>query len=149
MAEIELSVFTKQCLSRRIEDIDTLRREAKAWADTRNVTVNFPAFFPPSGPSTQSLHLNQPHGAWPMTQARNQQSKRKRRSREDWQALIRRFDLEQGSVTAFCIRESISEASFYRWRGLLASGAPQRKPPPRPSEFLDLGGGLMLHLVRG
>jgi DDE superfamily endonuclease len=36
MAEIELSVFTKQCLTRRIPDIDTLRREAKAWAKRRN-----------------------------------------------------------------------------------------------------------------
>jgi predicted AAA+ superfamily ATPase len=36
VAEIELSVFTKQCLSRRIENIDTLRREAKAWAEARN-----------------------------------------------------------------------------------------------------------------
>lgn len=36
VAEIELSVFTKQCLARRIDDIDTLRREAKAWADARN-----------------------------------------------------------------------------------------------------------------
>ena len=31
MAEIELSVFTKQCLARRIADIETLRKEAKAW----------------------------------------------------------------------------------------------------------------------
>ncbi len=36
MAEIELSVFTKQCLTRRIADIETLRREAKAWARRRN-----------------------------------------------------------------------------------------------------------------
>lgn len=36
VAEIELSVFTKQCLSRRIDDIETLRHEAKAWADARN-----------------------------------------------------------------------------------------------------------------
>lgn len=36
VAEIELSVFTKQCLARRIDNIDTLRREAKAWADDRN-----------------------------------------------------------------------------------------------------------------
>ena len=36
IAEIELSVFTKQCLDRRIDDIDILRREAKAWADRRN-----------------------------------------------------------------------------------------------------------------
>ena len=36
LAEIELSVFTKQCLARRIDNIDILRREAKAWADARN-----------------------------------------------------------------------------------------------------------------
>ncbi len=36
IAEIELSVFTKQCLDRRLEDIDTLRREAAAWANRRN-----------------------------------------------------------------------------------------------------------------
>ena len=36
VAEIELSVFTKQCLARRIDNIDTLRREARAWADDRN-----------------------------------------------------------------------------------------------------------------
>jgi hypothetical protein len=36
MAEIELSVVTEQCRARRIGDIDTLRREAKAWADARN-----------------------------------------------------------------------------------------------------------------
>jgi hypothetical protein len=33
VAEIELSVFTQQCLTRRISDIKILRREAKAWAD--------------------------------------------------------------------------------------------------------------------
>ncbi|MBT8420368.1 MAG: IS630 family transposase [Gammaproteobacteria bacterium] len=36
IAEIELSVFTKQCLGRRICDIETLRREAKAWSSHRN-----------------------------------------------------------------------------------------------------------------
>lgn len=36
VAEIELSVFTTQCLSRRIGDIETLRREATAWAEHRN-----------------------------------------------------------------------------------------------------------------
>jgi hypothetical protein len=36
VAEIELSVMTKQCLDRRIPDIDTLRRETSAWATTRN-----------------------------------------------------------------------------------------------------------------
>ena len=36
MAEIELSVMTRQCLSRRIPDIESLRREVKAWASRRN-----------------------------------------------------------------------------------------------------------------
>ena len=31
MAEIELGVLGRQCLSRRIDNIDALRREAKAW----------------------------------------------------------------------------------------------------------------------
>lgn len=38
IAEIELSVYTKQCLDRRIDDIETLRREAKAWADRRKAS---------------------------------------------------------------------------------------------------------------
>lgn len=36
VAEIELSVFTKQCLDRRIPDMTTLQREAKAWYRNRN-----------------------------------------------------------------------------------------------------------------
>ena len=36
MAEIELSVMTRQCLSHRIPDIASLRREVKAWASRRN-----------------------------------------------------------------------------------------------------------------
>ena len=36
VAEIELSVFTRQCLNRRIDNIETLRSEAKAWAERRN-----------------------------------------------------------------------------------------------------------------
>lgn len=36
VAEIELSVLTKQCLSRRIPDIAALRREVSAWAKDRN-----------------------------------------------------------------------------------------------------------------
>ena len=34
MAEIELSVLSRQCLSRRIPD--TLKREVQAWQDRRN-----------------------------------------------------------------------------------------------------------------
>ena len=36
MAEIELSVLIKQCLSRRIATQDTLKREVAAWAQQRN-----------------------------------------------------------------------------------------------------------------
>ena len=36
VAEIELSVFSGQCLDRRIPDIATLQREAKAWYRKRN-----------------------------------------------------------------------------------------------------------------
>jgi hypothetical protein len=34
MAEIELGILGRQCLSRRIDDIEQLRREAKAWETT-------------------------------------------------------------------------------------------------------------------
>ncbi len=36
MAEIELNVLTGQCLNRRIDDIEVIRKEVKAWQDSRN-----------------------------------------------------------------------------------------------------------------
>ena len=36
IAEIELSALTKQCLDRRVPDIETLSRETKAWERERN-----------------------------------------------------------------------------------------------------------------
>jgi hypothetical protein len=36
MCEIELNVMTKQCLSRRIDNIETLRSELAAWESRRN-----------------------------------------------------------------------------------------------------------------
>ena len=36
IAEIELSVLTKQCLDRRIAAIETFRQETKAWEHERN-----------------------------------------------------------------------------------------------------------------
>jgi hypothetical protein len=36
MAEIELSVLVGQCLDRRIADIETMRKEVKAWETDRN-----------------------------------------------------------------------------------------------------------------
>ena len=36
MVEIELSVLVRQCLRRRLADIETLRREVEAWGAERN-----------------------------------------------------------------------------------------------------------------
>ena len=44
MAEIEFSVLSRQCLSRRIPDQQTLKREVQAWQNRRNeqrVTVKW------------------------------------------------------------------------------------------------------------
>ena len=37
MAEIELSVLSRQCLNRRIPDPETLEREVTAWVANRNM----------------------------------------------------------------------------------------------------------------
>ncbi|MDZ7296181.1 MAG: IS630 family transposase [candidate division KSB1 bacterium] len=36
MVEIEFSILARQCLDRRIPDVESLRREVQAWADARN-----------------------------------------------------------------------------------------------------------------
>ena len=44
MVEIELSVLSKQCLSRRIGQVSELQRQVNAWAEARNrkkVRVNW------------------------------------------------------------------------------------------------------------
>lgn len=92
----------------------------------------------------------------------------RRRSGEEWRALLARQASSGLSVPAFCARESISVSSFQRWRALLSSagtGAQAQTPVPQESFVdlgllasgtasrlelkLDLGGGLVLHLVRG
>ena len=93
-----------------------------------------------------------------------------RRSTEEWRALMTRFGASGLGVAAFCQQEAISEASFYRWRGLLADTgieansiarapagalvdlgplAPQQPGVGRIEIRLDLGAGMVLHLVRG
>lgn len=97
--------------------------------------------------------------------------KRRRLSEGAWRQMLSRF-VDSGLTTeAFCRREAVSPASFYRWRTLLGMApAPDRAltrtvPLERsPSGFvdlgtlgerrervelrLDLGGGLTLQLVR-
>ena len=36
MAEIELNVLTGQCLNRRIDEIEIVRKEVRAWQESRN-----------------------------------------------------------------------------------------------------------------
>jgi len=39
VAEMELSVLARQCLDRRIPDLEALRREVAAWLARRNAAV--------------------------------------------------------------------------------------------------------------
>jgi hypothetical protein len=97
---------------------------------------------------------------------------RVRRGREGWRSLLAGFKGSGLSAEAFCRREGISSASFYRWRSLLGNGGEQRRAlavrnlapafvdagplglarsQPLSSRLdvrLDLGDGLVLHLVR-
>lgn len=99
-------------------------------------------------------------------------SKRIRRNDTQWRTLLSRFSTSGLSVAAFCEREAVSTASFYRWRGLIGQhDGGEIVAVPNPSAFvdlgtlntppgasvsfaaaldlhLDLGGGLSLHLVR-
>ena len=38
MAEIELGILGRQCLARRIDNVNDLRKEVKAWEAARNTT---------------------------------------------------------------------------------------------------------------
>jgi putative transposase len=97
-----------------------------------------------------------------------QQIKRGRRGAEGWGEVLARFAQSGLTVQDFCNREGFSTASLYRWRSIL-SGSPDEVRPakwagkPRAgfvdlgalstggSRFevrLDLGGGVLLHLVR-
>ena len=99
--------------------------------------------------------------------------RRQRRGAEGWRALVTQFASSGQTVRAFCQHASVSPASFYRWRSLLGTAAevghvpvasalplaksgfvdlgPLLAPSSSSPSFelhLDLGGGLMLHLVR-
>ena len=103
------------------------------------------------------------------------QGKWVQRSEGEWRSLLSRFAPSGLGVKAFCRREAISAASFYRWQGLLSDdqqkslrdtrsgdagrgtkpvfvdlGALNSAPTPRAriNLKLDLGDGLILHLVR-
>jgi putative transposase len=99
------------------------------------------------------------------------QSIKRRRSEADWQELVARQTHSGLSVAAFCQREGISPWSLYDWRKRLRARGDREEPVasvPVPKESaagfidlgalgrassrceirLDLGGGVVLHLVR-
>ena len=100
---------------------------------------------------------------------------RQRLGADAWREVVAKFVGSGLSVGAFCTREGISHWTFNRWRKRLKDGA-ARQPAAKQGamvardEFvdlgtlavpagaskserielrLDLGGGMMLHLVRG
>ena len=105
--------------------------------------------------------------------AERKKGKGSRRSRHEWRSLLAKFDGGDMGVEAFCRRQAISAASFYRWRSLLGNGGGgdgdggagvasdaaaafvdlgtldcASSSKPRIELKLDLGDGLILHLVR-
>lgn len=102
-----------------------------------------------------------------MTRATATNNKWRRRSRQEWQAVIARFAESGLGVEAFCAREGLSESTFRRWRSLLGEPSTQPAAPAmEPTGFvdagtlklggtgrlelrLDLGDGVILHLSRG
>lgn len=99
---------------------------------------------------------------------RSERAKGIRRSPDEWRALLGRLGTSGLGVEAFCRRELISAASFYRWRSTLGAqgvggavvvqgdvpafvdlGAVHSRPPRQRLDLkLDLGDGVVLHLVR-
>jgi hypothetical protein len=102
--------------------------------------------------------------------------RRKRLDAQTWGAVLERFKQSGLSVAQFCEREGLGTASFYRWCSILEPKTASRrtsrpreavKPGEPVREFLDLGtvgskgndlsrmevrldlgGGLVLHVVR-
>ena len=101
---------------------------------------------------------------------------RQRRSESAWREIVERQRQSGLTVPEFCEREGIKAASLYGWRSRLREGSQSPPVSPaaprksRPSEgpssgFIDLGslgssgsrfevrlelgGGVLLHLVRG
>jgi len=106
------------------------------------------------------------------------EAKRTRRhlSEQAWAEVFSRFDGSGDSVTGFCKREGLDTSSFHRWRRRLATtvaASVSQEPreaarqtavssfievgamgaagePAGPLEVrLDLGSGIVLHVVRG
>ena len=104
-----------------------------------------------------------------------EKSGRERGSESDWREIVSRQSASGLSVRAFCEREGIKAVSLYGWRSRLQRATQEKssarhalrkaRSKPPAGEFidlgslssslsrfevrLDLGGGVVLHLVRG
>jgi transposase-like protein len=68
----------------------------------------------------------------------------RRRTPQQWQALLERQAASGQSIEAFCRSQSLTTASFYRWRrqlGVKETAGPSSRAPERESAppFVDLG----------
>ncbi len=64
--------------------------------------------------------------------------RRKRRGAEGWQKILGRFKDSGLNVEAFCRAESISTASYYRWRQRLGENEKQALATDQ-TPFIELG----------
>ncbi len=71
----------------------------------------------------------------------NSPKKWQRRTEGQWKALLERQAASGQSIEAFCRGESITTASFYRWRKQLSetTGAGEASRSDSPPAFVDLG----------
>ena len=74
--------------------------------------------------------------------------RRLQRGASGWAVVMERWRASGLSVEAFCRRDGVSRAGFYRWRALLASSQSRGSAPvcsasvmavPPPTDFVDLG----------
>lgn len=92
----------------------------------------------------------------------------RRRSAQGWQEVFERYEASGLNATAFCEREGIERSGFYRWcrklgralppgdcavvadspAGFVDLGALRGSGNARLELRLDLGGGVILHLIR-
>lgn len=107
-----------------------------------------------------------------MARARESGGTRKRRSASEWRELFERRAASGLSIMAFCQREGIAKSSYERWRTQLVSTARDAGAAVVPTDngfvnagllglrakteaserialTLELGHGIVLHVVRG